>query len=354
MSMLVVLSGLILIFITAVSAALIRVFALIPRSELKRNARSGDDIAVAMYKAAAYGAKTTGLLWFVTIVSAYIGLQLLNSAWGNTKTAGFAVIVLIITARLINGKEGISRGSLWLSRRISPLIAWAVERLHPILEKTNNLFRKVYPVRVHSGLYDKDDLLELLNRQKNQPDNRISKGEIELISHALTFGDQTVADALVPKRVVISVPESDNIGPFLMDRLHKSGHSRFPVFSGNKNNVTGVLYLHDLLNTSAGGEVSSIMRRKVTYVHENFTLYQTLQAFIKTKQHLFVVVNDFEEYVGIITIEDVIERVIGKLIVDEFDQYDDLRAVAAAAAKKDHNKTDKIHAESQTEETEVV
>ncbi|QQS69160.1 CBS domain-containing protein [Candidatus Saccharibacteria bacterium] len=78
------------------------------------------------------------------------------------------------------------------------------------------------------------------------------------------------------------------------------------------------------------------MRRKVTYVHEDFTLYQTLQAFIKTKQHLFIVVNSFEEYVGIITIEDVLERVIGKLIVDEFDRYDDLRAVAAAAAKKDH------------------
>jgi CBS domain containing-hemolysin-like protein len=114
-----------------------------------------------------------------------------------------------------------------------------------------------------------------------------------------------------------------------------------------------VLYLHDLVAQKASGSVRDIMRRKVTYVHEDFTLYQTLQAFIKTKQHLFVVVNSFEEYVGIITIEDVLERVIGKLIVDEFDRYDDLRAVAAAAARKDHAAHDKQHATAPAE-TKVV
>jgi magnesium and cobalt transporter len=129
-----------------------------------------------------------------------------------------------------------------------------------------------------------------------------------------------------------------------MGELHASGHSRFPVYEVKKDNIVGVLYLHDLVATKRSGTVSNIMRRKVTYVHEDFTLYQTLQAFIKTKQHLFIVVNSFEEYVGIITIEDVLERVIGKLIVDEFDRYDDLRAVAAAAAHKDHAATEKLHA----------
>ncbi len=78
------------------------------------------------------------------------------------------------------------------------------------------------------------------------------------------------------------------------------------------------------------------MSRKLTYVHEDFTLMRVLQAFLKTKRHLFLVVNSFEELVGIITIEDVLEQMIGRPIVDEFDKYDDLRAVAAAAAKKEH------------------
>jgi CBS domain containing-hemolysin-like protein len=84
-------------------------------------------------------------------------------------------------------------------------------------------------------------------------------------------------------------------------------------------------------------------------VHEDFTLYQALQAFLKTKHHLFLVVNSFEELVGILTIEDVLEQMIGKPIVDEFDRYDDLRAVAAAAAHKDHTEHKKDKAEPEAE-----
>jgi CBS domain containing-hemolysin-like protein len=57
--------------------------------------------------------------------------------------------------------------------------------------------------------------------------------------------------------------------------------------------------------------------------------------YLRTQHHLFLVVNEFEEIVGIITIEDVIEQIIGRKIVDEFDQYADLRAVAKQLARKE-------------------
>jgi CBS domain containing-hemolysin-like protein len=66
-----------------------------------------------------------------------------------------------------------------------------------------------------------------------------------------------------------------------------------------------------------------------------------------------IVVNSFEEYIGIVTIEDVLEQIVGKQIVDEFDQYDDLRAVAAKAAAKDHKKH-VDHQESVQDTTEVI
>lgn len=77
------------------------------------------------------------------------------------------------------------------------------------------------------------------------------------------------------------------------------------------------------------------MRKAVYYVHEEESLGHALNVFLKTNHHLLVVVNTFEEFVGVVSFEDVIEEIIGKQIVDEFDQHEDLRAVAKSLADKE-------------------
>ncbi len=319
---------------------LYKAYGNVPAKELKRRARKGDEVASLLYRTAAYGLSAKLILVILAVIFLYFSFVLLVAA----VSVWLAVPVLIVLALLglyfVRASGGMHPASTWLATKLSPALAWLAERMHPVLNTIVRAIRRVMPIRVHSGLYEKEDLAQLLEQQKAQPDNRISSGEIDLLVHALSFGDKTVADALVPRRVVIDVSVSESIGPVLMGELHKSGHSRFPVYDGRHDHIVGILYLHDLVEVKHTGTVQGIMRPKVLYVHEGFTLYQTLQAFIKTKQHLFVVVNEFEEYVGIITIEDVLERVIGKLIVDEFDKYDDMRAVAAAAAGKERAKSE--------------
>lgn len=336
--------GMICAVLSICFAALYRTFHHVTPKELKRRARGGDEVAALLYRSVSYGLSVKLLLGGLAALSAYGAFVFMVQALDAWLALPVLTVVAILGLLFVEMKGGSNRVALWLAQTVSPALSWLLERLHPLFDRLGRAVRRLFPVRIHSGLYEKEDLAALLEAQKSQPDNRIAAGEIDMLSNALTFGDKTVADALVPKRVVKSVAASDDVGPVLMGELHASGHSRFPVYEVKKDNIVGVLYLHDLVATKRSGTVSNIMRRKVTYVHEDFTLYQTLQAFIKTKQHLFIVVNSFEEYVGIITIEDVLERVIGKLIVDEFDRYDDLRAVAAAAAHKDHAATEKLHA----------
>ncbi|QQS20152.1 CBS domain-containing protein [Candidatus Saccharibacteria bacterium] len=340
--------GLISAILAIMFAVLYHAFGHVPAKELKRRARGGDEIASLLYRSVSYGVSARLVLGVLTLVLAYGSIVFLERALGMWLAVPVLLVVGGVGARVVQANGGASKSALWLASKASPPLAWLLERLHPPLQMLSRFVRKVFPLHVHSGMYEKEDFAELLQKQKNQPDNRIAHGEIDLLAHALTFGDKHVSDALVPKRVTKSVSADEAVGPVLMGELHASGHSRFPVYEVKKDNIVGVLYLHDLVSTKRSGVVRNIMRRKVTYVHEDFTLYQTLQAFIKTKQHLFIVVNSFEEYVGIITIEDVLERVIGKLIVDEFDKYDDLRAVAAAAAHKDHTSTKSSHAPETT------
>jgi CBS domain containing-hemolysin-like protein len=330
-----------------VFAALYRAFGSTTPTELKRRARSGDEIAKILYRSVSYGLAAKILLGALGLLSLYGAFVLLIAALSAWLALPLLLAIGIIGALFVDAKGGSSKTAVWMATQVSPTLAWLLERLHPVFDRVGLAARRLFPLRLHSGLYEKEDLAGLLEQQKNQTDNRIPVGEIDLLRHALTFGDKNVVDALVPKRVVKLVSADESIGPVLMGELHSSGHSRFPVYEFKKDNIIGILYLHDLVATKQTGHVRDVMRSRLTYVHEDFSLYQTLQAFIKTKQHLFLVVNSFEEYVGIITIEDVLERVIGKLIVDEFDQYDDLRAVAAAAAKKDHDKHDKQHASAE-------
>lgn len=356
MFMLTFVLGLLLAVVGVAFWVLLRSYQHVPAHELKRLARSGDDVAHLLYRAAAYGASLRVVLGGGAVVLLALSLVCMVQAMGVLLGGILLIMLLVVGALVFVPSDELTRTSLWLAKRGAPALAWLLERLHPFVDALVRFARRHHPVHVHTGLYEKSDLASLLERQKGQPDSRISASEVDLLLHSLSFGDRLVGDVAVPKRVVQTVAATDAIGPVLMDELSRSGHSRFPVYDQKHDNIVGILYLHDLVNAKHTGTVADVMSHKLTYVHEDFTLLHALQAFLRTKQHLFLVVNSFEELVGIITIEDVLEQMIGKQIVDEFDHYDDLRAVAAAAAKKDH----KTHTEPKsapdptTVATEVV
>jgi CBS domain containing-hemolysin-like protein len=345
--------GLVCALVALSFLSLLKTYQHIPAKEVKRMARSGDATASVLYRPIAYGASLPLVLWLVVGVSFALSLLLFANSLPFWLALLVAVFVIWAGFAWIPSSD-LSNVGVYMAKRLAGPLTWLLERIHPLTSRIAAFTRNHRRIVIHTGLYEKSDLVELLEAQKDQPDSRITAGEVELLINALSFGDKLVENVLIPKRVVDEVSADEAIGPILTDELHKTGHSRFPVYDGKKDNIVGILYLHDLILNKKTGSVRNVMKTNLTYVHENFTLYQTLEAFIKTKQHLFLVVNKFEEFVGIITIEDVIEQMTGKLIVDEFDNYDDLRAVAAKSAQKDHVKHVEVETEPTPEAQEVV
>lgn len=336
--------GIIFAGITLLAIGLQRTYYHYPAKELKRRARTGDQLAQLLYKPVSYGISLQVLLWLIVIVSAAISFVLLSRAF-EPWFAIILVALLLWVGFLWLPSSRLTTVSTHIAAWVTPAINLLLNYLHVPLEWVGEFFRKHRHITVKTGLYEKEDIVELLERQRGLSESRIQPHDIDLLQHALEFGDKLVHDAYVPFRSVTLVNNQEAIGPKLMDDLYKSGFSRFPVYESESTNIIGTLYMKDLIKRKSGGHVKDVMREEVFYVHENFTLQQALQAFLKTKHHLFVVVNSFEEFVGIITIEDILEEVIGKQIVDEFDKYEDMRAVAAAAAKVDHVANQKVGAE---------
>lgn len=328
--------NLLLAAVTLLFISLQRGYHSIPAKELKKRAREGDEIAAGLYRAVGYGHSLRTVLWFLVIASSsffFVSVATSSPLW----------VALLLSAIIIwfgyvwLPVRRTNRLSTGLARLAAPAFAWLLNYLHPMIDMAIGFVRRHTPVTVHTGLYDKDDLLELFEQQIAQADNRIAKEELDIAYNALTAGEKLVRDVMIPRRVVSMINADDPVGPILMTEVHNSGHSRYPVYDGKKDNIVGTVYLRDLMQAKQGGSVRDVMRSgDVCYIHEEQSLIEALQAILKTRRHLFIVVNSFEEYVGVVTIEDVLERIIGRPIVDEFDQYEDLRAVAALQARKEH------------------
>ncbi len=325
----IVTAGLVLLAVT-----LQKTYTALPVKEIKRRARVGNHAARTIYRVAAYGQSLRALLWLVIIVCSALFFVVVD----RTAPLWFALttsIALLWIAYVWLPNSRITAIGEHIAVWLAPALGWLLNYLHPVINRGIGVVHRGRPLASHTGLYEKEDLLEFMELQEAQVDSRIDKLELQIAASALKFGEQLVRKHLTPRRMIKTVSVSETIGPLLMDELHKSGHSRFPVHDGKKDNIVGTLYMRDLVNARSGGSVKSVMKTDVAYVHEEQNLYDALQAVIKTHHHLLVVVNSFEEYVGIITLEDILEQVVGKVIIDEFDQYNDLRAVAARAAEAD-------------------
>jgi CBS domain containing-hemolysin-like protein len=173
---------------------------------------------------------------------------------------------------------------------------------------------------------------EELNHLVAESGSVLSNDERTLIVNGLGYETRLVSEVMTPRSVIDSVSKTEHLGPLTLDDLHKKGHSRFPVTNGDIDHVVGMLHVHDLLTIDAKRRSTSVekaMEPRVFYIKDDQTLQHALAAFLRTHHHLFVVVNEFHETVGLLSLEDVIEALLGRKIIDEFDAHEDLRVVAA-------------------------
>jgi len=167
----------------------------------------------------------------------------------------------------------------------------------------------------------------------------LKEGEKKLLLSNLHFGDKRVEEVMTPRGVITAIKQDTLIGPLALSDLHQTGHERFPVYKDDIDHIVGMLYIHDLVTLSSkeSKTAEELMEGKVFYIERTQTLREALAAFLHVKHHLFIVINEYRETAGIITLEDVIEAMIGQKIIDEFDVHDDMRLVAERSAKHNNN-----------------
>jgi magnesium and cobalt transporter len=166
-----------------------------------------------------------------------------------------------------------------------------------------------------------EDLIDELRLARN---NGVLDGDtLRMIEGALGVVDQSVADVMVPRGQMVSLALDQSFEEILQVAI-ESGHSRFPVFGSDEEKVIGILLAKDLLKCVAkqptACDIAQLLR-PVRLVPESKRLNELLKEFRASRAHMAVVVNEYGGIAGVVTIEDVLEEIVGP-IDDEHDAED--------------------------------
>ena len=218
------------------------------------------------------------------------------------------------------------------SRTLAPFIAlplaWLVRIFRPLIALTQFATRLIRHRPQDEGVSD-EELLTMVGLGLRSGDFR--PHEARVIRNVLRLEERTVGDVMTPRPVVFTL-SADVSARDAADREGLDKHSRVPVHSvDNPDDLIGVVHKVDILRAVARDEfetpVKSLMR-PINVAVEAGKLDEVLKTFLERREHMLAVIDEFGAFSGIVTLEDVLEELIGREIVDEFDQVADLRAYA--------------------------
>ncbi|MBP6796940.1 MAG: CBS domain-containing protein [Luteimonas sp.] len=177
----------------------------------------------------------------------------------------------------------------------------------------------------------RDDLVELL--RDTHADGLIAADTLRMMEGALAVSDMTVGDVMVPRAQMVALPAEAKFLD-LMKQVVESGHSRFPVHGEDKDEILGILLAKDLLRgvvaDNGPGTIHELLRPAVL-IPESKKLNLLLREFRQSRNHMAIVIDEYGGVAGLVTIEDVLEEIVGE-IDDEHDDAEDPDALIAAQA----------------------
>ena len=271
-----------------------------------------------------------------TIGASLAGAQAARAFASDTLTeeaavAGFSAILtvaVLVATEIIPKTLGTNYASA-----LAPFVGYSVHALalvtKPILLVTGFLTRLMS--RGEPEGISRGELQALVNMAQSH--GAIEHDESRVLTNLLGFEGLAAEDVMTPRTVMRMIALDRTVGDFIDDQT-LSEHTRIPVYEGNRDHVKGYVHQLQLLRSVARGgsrdaPLGDFMYDPWSSVSEDTTLGELLRRFLDTRDHLVIVQDAFGGTAGLVTLEDVVETLLGAEIVDEADRVVDLRVLAA-------------------------
>ncbi|MCX7832163.1 MAG: hemolysin family protein [Actinobacteria bacterium] len=261
----------------------------------------------------------------VNILIASIATKLATDRFGNAGVGvatGLATLFILIFGE-ITPKNYAVRHAEKVSLFAAPFIASLSYVFFPIAKiivSLSNLVLKALGQELIKGqpFLTPDEIKAIV--AIGEEEGVIEEEERKMIHSILEFGDTIVKEIMVPRTEMVAIPETTSIKEAL-ELARKEGYSRIPVFSGNIDNIVGILYVKDMIAFVEKGKLDlkvSEIKREPFFVPETKRVDELLKEFQRNKTHMAIVLDEYGGTAGLVTLEDVLEEIVGEI----FDEYD--------------------------------
>lgn len=249
-----------------------------------------------------FGSAWFGVFSAVMTIVILIGTEIIPKTLGTTYWRKFSVPV----AYYVKG----------INVLLFPIV-WFAEQISRLLTKGNT-----------QTSFNRNEFIALANQ--GEVSGQMSELETRIIKNSLALSMIHVESIVTPRSVMIAFEESMTVGDVFATHP-KLPFSRFPIFNEDLDNATGFVLKSDLLLAKANQEIHTpikAFKRDITFVFAKMKLFDVLDLMLKERLHIALVVGEFGEVKGIVSLEDVLETLLGLEIVDEIDRVDDMQALA--------------------------
>jgi CBS domain containing-hemolysin-like protein len=286
----------------------------------------------------------SGLIVIAT--AAFIGL--LGSETGALVSFVFSTILILfveimsksIAAQYADGlAPALARPVLWLSVIWAPIIR--------VLSFTTNLLMRPFGGRVQADapMVTEEEIQMLV--QMGGEHGVLEKEERDMIHSIIEFGDTVVREVMVPRVDMVSI-EADEPVEELLAIVRKHGHSRIPVYDDSFDNIVGLVHVKDLLTGFREGRLAGTARdfmRPAYLVPETKRVDELFREMRRGKIHMAIVVDEYGGTAGLVTIEDLLEEIVGPIQ----DEYDSEEAPIKALSEREALVDGRVHLEEVNE-----
>ncbi|MBI2864402.1 MAG: HlyC/CorC family transporter [Chloroflexi bacterium] len=233
-----------------------------------------------------------------------------------------AVTMGISFATLVLGELAPKNLGIHYAEAISRLIAPPIELLSTlaapmviVLTATTNAILAVFRIEERASIpaVSPSEIVSMV--EAGEEEGVIESSEAEMIERVFDLGETRAHGIMVPRVDILAIRKDAQIDEAL-DLYVKSGYSRFPVFDGSFDSIVGILYAKDLLRVLAKGERPAdiaLLVRPALFVPETKRVGDLLKELQRTRNHLAVVVDEFGGTAGLVTLEDILEEIVGDI-----------------------------------------